>query len=159
VFKGCFVRGMCDCFAWLARDFFFFFFLFFLRFPVCFLVCLLMCDCQMSGPPTAAEMAARRQAELDKKKKREAEWTQMHPAWFLAIMRNDAVSLKSMLTDGPFDLEQRYVVISDATPLGWATLADRGEIVAMLVRKTTKRSVEKKRTFELVLCFPVFLFG
>jgi hypothetical protein len=111
------------CFAFSTFFFFFFFF-----FPTCFFFRM-----STGRPPTRAEIEARNQAERDEKKKRQAEWTQIHPSWFLAIMRNDAVALQKIVSTPGFDMEQRYVVITDATPVGWATICDRGELVVVLV--------------------------
>ena len=85
------------------------------------------------GPPTKEAMAARKKAEQDKKKKREAEWAAVHPPWFTAIIRNDVSGLQALLREPGFALEQRYAVVTEATPLGWATIADRGECCALLV--------------------------
>lgn len=98
----------------------------------------------MSGPPTQAEIAARRQAEIDKKKKREAEWTLVHPAWFLAIMRNDIPALHGFVHAPGFELENRYTVITETTPLGWATICNRAEMVTMLVEAGAEVDAEIK---------------
>ncbi len=97
-----------------------------------------------SGPPTKEEIAARKKAELDKKKKREAEWAAMHPGWFTAIIRNDVAALKTLLSEPGFDLEQRYTVITDTTPLGWAAISDRGECCTLLVEAGASLDAEIK---------------
>jgi hypothetical protein len=96
------------------------------------------------GPPTKDQRAARQKEELEKKKKREAEWAAMHPPWFTAIIRNDVAALQALLREPGFNLEQRYVVITDTTPLGWATIADRGECCALLVEAGASLDAEIK---------------
>ncbi len=96
------------------------------------------------GPPTKEEIAARKRAELEKKKKREAEWAAMHPPWFTAIMRNDVAGLQALVRDPGFNLEQHYTVITDTTPLGWATIADRGECCALLIEAGASLDAEIK---------------
>ncbi len=133
--------GFSD-FSVISHFFFFFSSSFSFSSSSSFLLPFLLFLMLRSGPPTKEEIAARRQAELDKKLKRQAEWTQMHPGWFLAIMQNDVQTFSSLIKVPGFDLNQRYTVVTSASPIGWATLCDRGEIVAMLVEAGADKDAE-----------------
>ena len=97
-----------------------------------------------SSFPTEEEMAARRKAEEDAKKAREAEWTAQHPLWFNALQRDDIGAVYAQVHAPGFDVEQRYKVYTEATPLGWAVLADRGAMAAMLIEAGASPDAEIK---------------
>lgn len=80
-----------------------------------------------------AAQAKRQAEEREKKQKREAEWAAAHPPWFNCILANDVQALHGIVHTPGFNLETRYAIMTDATPLGFATISDRPEMCAMLV--------------------------
>ena len=58
--------------------------------------------------------------------------------------RNDVQGVYSIVHAPGFDVNQRYSVVTDATPLGWAVIADKGEMTAMLVEAGADTEAEIK---------------
>lgn len=93
---------------------------------------------------TMSDMEARKKEEEQRKQAREAEWVQLHPAWFGAMQRDDLDGLRAQVTAPGFDIDQVYSVVTAASPLGWAVISDRADMVKLLIEMGANKEIPIK---------------
>ena len=94
--------------------------------------------------PGDAERQERLKAEEAKKKALEAEWEKKHPLWFTSLQRGDIPAVYAMVHTPGFKIDEMYKVETETTPLGWAVIANKGPMTAMLIEAGADAEAEIK---------------